>query len=125
MAWSELIPGIGRQPPAVRYLIRLCRASLTAGDPSARVEAVAELVEQSAVLANKGGVYVQLIAAARVLQVFDATVPGRERAARLASVFDPFLRGEADPPFAEAVAEMVRSALAHRRPADLDRVGGR
>ena len=123
IAWSEVIPGIGRQPPAVRYLIRLCRASLTAGDPSARGEAVAELVQQSAVLANKGGVYVQLTAAVRVLQVFDATVPGRERAARLTTVFDPFLRGETDPPFAEAVAEMARSALAHRTTGDLDRVG--
>lgn len=110
LAWSEFVPGIGRSPAAVRYLTRLCRASLKAGDPVARSKAVFELVEHGAVLADKGGEYAQLLAAARVLQVWDGGRLGREPVAGLVEVFEPFARGELPPAYVEGVAETLLDA---------------
>lgn len=107
LAWETLVPGIGRRLPAVRFLIRLCRASLGEGDIPARAPTVWEMVEQSAILADKGGVYLQFLAAIRVLQVYDAAVQGRDRVSGLASLLDPFFQGEIAPIYAEATAESL------------------
>jgi hypothetical protein len=122
LAWSRLAPVVGRTPPAVRFLTRLARASIGAGDPVARGGVVFELVQHAAVLAEKGAAYQQLLAAARVLEVLDQGRIGRERVAGLVGVFDPFLRGELGPAYAEAAAEtlLASDALA---PGDAERLG--
>lgn len=107
LAWSQIVPGIGRRPPAVRFLVRLCRSSIGEGDHEERTPTVWEFVEQAAVLADKGGVYLQFLAAARVLQAFDSAEHGQDRVGRLAVIFDAFWRGEVSPGYAEAAAEAI------------------
>ncbi len=107
LAWSRLAPVVGRTPPALRFLTRLARSSLGAGDPVARGGTVFELVQHAAVLADKGAAQQQLLAAVRVLEVLDQGRIGRERVVGLVGVFDPFLRGELGPAYAEAAAETL------------------
>jgi phage FluMu protein Com len=111
-AWSDVVPGIGRKPPAVRFLIRLCRTSINRGEPQERTPAVWELVEQAAVLADRGGPFVQLLATGRVLQVCDDATAGRERVAGLVKTFAPFVRGELPLAYAEAAAEALLASEA-------------
>lgn len=110
LVWGEFVPGIGRSPAAVRYLTRVCRAGLRAGDPADRTKPVFELVEHAAVLADKGGEYAQLLAVARVLQAWDGARLGREPVAGLVPVFEPFFRGEVPPAYVEAAAETLLDA---------------
>jgi hypothetical protein len=107
LAWARLAPVVGRTPPAVRFLTRLARSSIGTGDPVARGGLVFELVQHAAVLAEKGAAYQQLLATARVLEVLDQGRIGRERVVGLVGVFDPFLRGELGPAYAEAAAETL------------------
>ncbi|HET6574479.1 MAG TPA: hypothetical protein VFG68_12805 [Fimbriiglobus sp.] len=107
LAWVRLAPVVGRTPPAARFLTRLARSSIGAGDPVARGGIVFELVQHAAVLADKGPAYQQLLAAARVLEVLDQGRIGRERVVGLVGVFDPFLRGELGPAYAEAAAQTL------------------
>jgi hypothetical protein len=112
LAWTRLAPLVGRTPPAVRFLTRLARASVGVGDPGGRAAVVFELVQHAGVLADKGGPYQQLLASVRVLEVMDQARLGRERVTGLVGVFDPFLRGELGPDYAEAAAEMVLGSAA-------------
>ncbi len=107
LAWRELVPGVGRSPAAVRFLIRLCRGSIGFGDPGPRAGRVHELAEQAAVLDRKGEAYSQLAAAAAVLRASDTARIGREPVAGLVDVFRPFARGQASAGFAEAAAEII------------------
>lgn len=107
LAWARLAPVVGRTPPAVRFLTRLARSSIGTGDPVARGGTVFELVQHGTVLADKGAVYQQLLATARVLEVLDQGRIGRERVVGLVGVFDPFLRGELGPAYAEAAAQTL------------------
>jgi len=113
-AWREVAPRIGRSVPAVRLLTRLCRTSLGRGTFGERSELVWELVEHAAVLADKGGVYYQLLAAVRVLQAYDATSLGRDWVLGLVDAFTPFLRGELPAAYADAAAEILLAADAFR-----------
>ena len=122
VAWASLVPGIGRSREAVRFLTRLCRASIGVGSAVNRGTAVFELVEHSAILADKGGPYLQLLAAARVLQVLDAARLGKEKVSGLVGVFEPFLRGELPPAYAEAASEVLLSGEATSA-GDLGRLG--
>jgi hypothetical protein len=124
LVWDEFVPGIGRSPAAVRYLTRVCRAGLTAGEPADRTKSVFELVEHAAVLADKGGEYAQLLAVARVLQAWDGAKLGRELVAGLVPVFEPFFRGEVPPAYAEAAAETLLDA-GTLSDGDLRRIGVR
>jgi predicted RNA-binding Zn-ribbon protein involved in translation (DUF1610 family) len=107
LAWTKLAPLVGRTPPAVHFLTRLARASIGVGDVGERAALVFELVQHAAVLAEKGGPYQQFLAVVRVLEVLDQGRLGRERVAGLVGVFEPFLRGELGPAYAEAAAETV------------------
>jgi hypothetical protein len=106
-AWAELAPGIGRSPRAIRFLTRLCRSSLGVGTVEERSKAVWELVEHAAVLAEKGPPQTQLLAAVRLLQAHDSARIGKEWVNQLLAAWEPFLRGEVTPVYAEAVAEML------------------
>jgi hypothetical protein len=107
LAWHDLAPGAGRSPEAVRFLTRLCRASLASRQAPDRRNEVFQLAQQSAVLGMKGGSHAQLHAAVRLLEVFDAARLGREKMPGLVELFTHFLRGDATLGYAEAAAEMV------------------
>ncbi len=109
LAWSELVPGVGRTPAAVRFLTRLCRASLGTRQAAERHIEVFELAQHASVLGVKGGAYAQLHAAVRLLEVFDAVQLGRDKTPLLVEMFTHFLRGDAALGYAEAAAEMVLS----------------
>lgn len=121
-AWSHVVPGIGRKPPAIRFLARLCRTSLRAGSPEARTKAVWETVEHAAMLADKGWPHQQWLAAARVLQAVDGPKAGRERVSAMAGVFESFLRGEVSVGYADAAAETILGADI-LQPGDPERLG--
>ncbi len=122
LAWSSLTSGVGRSDAAIRFLTRLSRVSISQGNAIERSPAVYELVEHAAVLADKGPTQMQLFAAARVLQVFDGGEMGRERVVGLANLFEPFLRGELPPVFAEAAAEIVLTC-GRMKPGEPQRLG--
>jgi len=107
ITWTELVPGIGKSKAALRFLIRLCRASLEPGDATGRANVVKDLVESAADRADKSPVHQQLFAVARVLEMTDFARMGRERLDGLAEVFEPFFRGEVTPAYAEAAAEVI------------------
>ncbi|MBX3397892.1 MAG: hypothetical protein KF873_04055 [Gemmataceae bacterium] len=106
-AWADLVPGIGRSSRAIRFLSRLCRTSYGLGEPDTRSKPLWELVEHAAVLAEKGVAQTQLFAAARLLQANDSARIGKEWLNQLLGVFEPFLRGEVSPAYAETVAEIL------------------
>lgn len=110
LAWSRIAPGVGRSPEAVRFLTRLCRTSLTAGSAPVRANAVWELVEHAAVLADKGGAFWHLFAASRLLQAIDAASLGRDRVAMLADLFEAVLRGDLPLGIGEPAAAMLLQA---------------
>ncbi|WP_149114038.1 hypothetical protein [Limnoglobus roseus] len=106
-AWREVAPNVGRSAFAVRYLTRLCRASLGRGTTDDRSKVLWELVEHAAVLAEKGPAQTQLLAAARLLQAHDSARIGKEWVNQLLSLWEPFLRGEVTPVYAEAAADVL------------------
>jgi hypothetical protein len=107
VAWSDLVPGIGRSPAAAQFLTRLCRSSLTAGDPTDRSQVVWELADHAAVLADKGGIYVSLYAASAVLKAIDAGKIGRDTANELAALLAKVFRNELTSPVVELMATMI------------------
>ena len=109
-AWEQIVPDLGRKPPAVRFLTRLCRSSIGNGNIEERTPNVRDLVEHAAAQADRGVAHMQLLAAVRVLQVCDAATLGREKIAGLLSVFEPFVRGELPMIYGEAAAESLMTA---------------
>jgi hypothetical protein len=107
VAWSDLVPGIGRSPAAAQILTRLFRTSLTVGDPTERSQLVWELAEHSSLLADKGGIYVSLFAASVVLRAVDAGKIGRDVVGELASLMANVFRGEWSAPVAELIATLI------------------
>ena len=108
LAWEMLVPGIGRSPDAVRYLTRLCRTSLMAGDAVERSAIVWELADQSAVIASKGGTYLGFYAASNVLRAVDAGTLGRETVGELATLLSGFFQSQFTAPIGESMAVIVR-----------------
>lgn len=106
-AWRELAPHVGRSAAAIRFLARLCRTSLGRGTTDERSKALWELVEHAAVLAEKGPPQTQLLAAARVLQAHDSARIGKEWVNQLLGAWEPFLRGEVSPVYAETAADVL------------------
>jgi predicted RNA-binding Zn-ribbon protein involved in translation (DUF1610 family) len=112
LAWSVFAPGIGRSPEAARFLTRLCRTSLTAGEPGDRGKPVWELADHAGVLAQKGGPFVSLFSAAAVLRAVDAGKIGRDVVGELHALFVAFFRGELPAPTAEHMAALVADDVA-------------
>ena len=109
-AWREIVPKLGRSPTAVRFLMRLARASLGHGTPAERTEPVWDIADHAEELAEKGGAYLQLLGVMRVLQAHDAAVIGKDIVWELVRALTPFLRGELPPVYADAVATALRGA---------------
>lgn len=112
VAWSDLVPGIGRSPAAAQILTRLCRTSLTVGDPGERSKLVWELADHASVLADKGGIYVSLYAASVVLRAADAGKIGRDVVGELAALLANVFRGELSAPIAELMAILIHDDVA-------------
>lgn len=108
LAWEMLVPGIGRSPDAVRFLTRLCRTSVTAGDAVERSTIVWELADQSNVIANKGGPYLAFFAASNVLRAVDAGTLGRDTVGELAILLTGFFQHQFTAPIVESMAVIVR-----------------
>jgi hypothetical protein len=110
-AWTILARRIiGSLTPTedeLRFLTRLCRASFGRGDRDARTGDLSRVIESSESQASRSDAALRLLAAARVLQVEDGAVHGRDRVAGLAAVAAAGLRGEQPIEFAEYAAECV------------------
>ena len=111
-AWSDLVPGIGRSKAAARFLARLCRASLTAGDPGERSQTVWELADHAAVLSEKSGPFVSFFATATILRSVDAGNIGRDVVAELVADFTNVFQRSIAAPVAEQMAELVSGDVA-------------
>lgn len=108
-AWRRVAAGLKMTKANARWLTRLCRASADRGSPLDRARTLNDLVSDAAEAFDRGGPFVQLFAAARLLQVADGAELGRERVAGLVGVFEPFFRGELSAEFAEVAADIARS----------------
>lgn len=106
-AWAAVVPEVGRSGPAVRFLTRLCRTSLGRGDPYGRSDILRELVENAAVLSEKGGPYLPFLAAVRLLESHDAARLGKDWVPQLLPLFEPFVRAELPAEYVEAAADML------------------
>ena len=111
LTWSEVVPGLIKSKAAVRFLARLCRASLQVGDPVRRAEVVHDLAASAGKRTEKSPAHQQFFALARVLEVDDLSRIDLDRVTGLSNVFGPFFRGEVSPAFAEAAAEVIRTDL--------------
>jgi len=107
LGWRTLAPGVGRSRSVVRFLTRLCRASAGVGSTVDRVPKVWQWVEQAEMLAEKSADHAQFLAAVQALQAFDGVTFGKDKLGGLAVAFGRFVRGEAGPIYAEAMAEFA------------------
>lgn len=108
-AWRQVVPGLKLTKANARWLTRLCRSCADRGSPLDRARTLNDLVADAAEVFDKGGPFVQLFAAARLLQVTDGVELGRERVAGLVGVFEPFFRGELSAEYAEIAADIART----------------
>ena len=79
LTWQYLVPGIGRSESATRFLLRLCRTSLTRGQANQRQSALDEVIEQTSYLVQRRAVFAQLNAMARFVRLIDWSQPGPDR----------------------------------------------
>jgi hypothetical protein len=108
-AWEVIVPEVRGTKAAARWLTRLCRASCGRGSGAERVKQVYDLTEAAAVWADKGGPYLPLFAAVRVLAACDGAALGKDKVGGLLGVFEPFFLGELPAAYAEAAAEIVHT----------------
>lgn len=106
-AWSVLARRFLGRDGSPRFLTRLCRTSYGIGNPVERVGVVNLTLERAASEAKESDEWMQLLAAARVLQIEDAARLGRDRVAGIAALAAATFRGELSTDYAEAVAECV------------------
>lgn len=102
-AWRELVPRM----ESASVLIRICRTSIGIGSISERAKPLRQLIEKIAEESNPNARTLQLLAVARVLQVFDGGELGKDKASGLIAVFEPFFEGELPATYAEAAAQTV------------------
>jgi hypothetical protein len=121
IAWQRLAPDMAERGRAARFLARLCLASLGRGDPEVRAKALGSIATRAASRAEGSDAELQLLAAASVLQVEDASRYGRDAVAGVADLAAAGFRGERTADFSEFV---VAAYLARPRdPGDLARLG--
>jgi hypothetical protein len=106
-AWAVLARRLLDRDHGARFLTRLCLTSAGRGDPEERVGVLTRLADRAAEGAGESDESLQLLAAARVLQVDDAARLGRDRVAGLAELIADGLTGEQPADYAEHVAAAV------------------
>jgi predicted RNA-binding Zn-ribbon protein involved in translation (DUF1610 family) len=100
VAWNEFAVLLAETEPGSRYLTRLCLASLGRGSPERRVDLLARLV----IAPFETEPERQLLAAAAVLKLDDATRFGVDVVAGVAGLIASAFTGERPTDFAEHVA---------------------
>jgi hypothetical protein len=113
VAWSRLVPEAAGRVQGTRFLTRLCLASLGEGNAEARVKTLAA-TQARAAGAEESPAERQLLAAAGVLQIEDATRFGTDTVAGVAALATLGFTGEHPADFAEFV---VGSYLGRERSA--------
>lgn len=104
VAWAVLARRLAEGTRGTRFLTRLCRTSAGRGDPVARSAVLSRVVERATATAAESDEALQLLAAARVLQVDDASRLGRDRAAGIAALVADGFTGAQPADFAEHAA---------------------
>lgn len=101
--WDVLARRLVERENTARFLTRLCLASLGRGDPVERAGLLHQIVERAAEAAPESDDYLQLLAAARVLQVEDGGRFGRDRVAGVAELAAAGFLGTLPADYAEHV----------------------
>ena len=102
-AWVRFAPRLADRPQTARFLTRLCLASADWGDPEVRARVLNTIIERAAGKADESDAELQLLAAARVLQVEDLSRYGRDGVAGIAALAAEGLKGTLPADYAELV----------------------
>jgi hypothetical protein len=119
-AWERIAAKLADRPHAARFLTRLCRASTGRGDPEVRARVLAAVAGRAAGKADESDAELQLLAAARVLQVEDLARYGRDVVAGIAALAAEAFAGALPADAAEFVVACYLSP--QRPPGDLARL---
>jgi predicted RNA-binding Zn-ribbon protein involved in translation (DUF1610 family) len=119
-AWARLAPKLAERPYAARFLTRLCLASTGRGDPDGRVGVLNMIAARAAGRADESDAELQLLAAARVLQVEDVARFGRDVVAGIAALAADGFTGALPADYAEYVVGCYLTR--ERDPGDLARL---
>jgi hypothetical protein len=102
-AWARLAPVLAERATAARFLTRLCLASLGRGEPEARARVLNAMATRAAGKVNESDAELQLLAAARMLQVEDVAAYGRDVVAGIAALAADGFAGTLPADYAEYV----------------------
>ena len=119
-AWARLVPRLAERENAARFLTRLCLASYGRGDPEARALVLNAIVARAAASANDLDAELQLLAAARVLQIEDVARYGRDVVAGIAALAADGFVGMVPADYAELAIGCY--LVKNRDPGDLARL---
>lgn len=119
-AWERFAPKLADRPQTARFLTRLCLASTGYGDPEARAGLLNAISRRAADKVQESDAELQLLAAARMLQVEDQSDFGRDVVAGVAALAADGFGGSLAADYAEFV---VGCYLARpREPGELARL---
>jgi len=102
-AWERFATTLADRPQTARLLTRLCLASTGWGEPEARARVLNAISKRAASKAEESDSELQLLAAARVLQVEDLARYGRDVVAGIASLAADGFGGVLSADYAEFV----------------------
>jgi hypothetical protein len=119
-AWERFASKLADRPQTARFLTRLCLASAGFGDPESRAGLLNAIARRAADKVEESDAELQLLAAARLLQVEDQSYFGRDVAAGVAALAADGFSGALPADYAEFV---VGCYLTHPRdPGELARL---
>ena len=110
-AWQEIAGLLSPSNSTVRFLTRLCITSIGRGNPVERASSLRQLIEATAAKVEPSPAFLQLLAAAQVLQGADGTAFGKDKVNGLAKLFESVWRGELPIDSAEYLAELVTNRM--------------
>ena len=119
-AWARLAPKFAERASAARFLMRLCLASFDRGDPEERARMLNAIAVRAAGKADEADAELQLLAAARVLQVEDVARYGRDVVAGIAELAADGFAGKLPADYAEFALGCYLTR--NRDPGDLARL---
>jgi hypothetical protein len=107
-AWARFGVKLAERPGSARFLTRLCLASFGRGNPDERARILTAIVQRAARKSEESEEELQLLAAARVLQVEDMGRFGRDVTAGIAALAADGFSGTLPADFAEFVVGCFR-----------------
>jgi hypothetical protein len=102
-AWERFASKLADRPQTARFLTRLCLASAGFGDPESRAGLLNAIARRAADKVEESDAELQLLAAARMLQVEDQSYFGRDVAAGVAALAAEGFSGALPADYAEFV----------------------